>query len=175
MLSELFVVCYIWVLVKNWSLMSKFISLVTSILPCVCVLVWRSSRSDTRSVSPMCILCRYELCPLHIQRVVPFLNMHKVYIQYQLFPIPTSLFPLMSGTPRHAAKEVRIIKRLRVWAWRWLMDCYREEMRQAAWGSWVAKQTSTLDNETLGATRVESRHTSREGNAFVLWLLLFVI
>ncbi len=107
----------------------------------------------------MQILRRYELHPC-IFRLPSLFYMHKVYIQYQLFPFPTSLFPLMSGTPRRAAKEVRIIKRLRVWAWRWLMDCYREEMRQAAWGSWVAKQTSTLDNETLEATRVESRHTS---------------
>lgn len=45
-------------------------------------------------------------------------------------------------------------------------------MRQAAWGSWVAIQTSTLDNETLLAAVMEKRHTSHEGNAFVPCLFL---
>lgn len=49
-------------------------------------------------------------------------------------------------------------------------------MRQAAWGSWVAKQTLTLDNETLKATGEERRHTfHKEENAFVPRLLPFVI
>lgn len=56
---------------------------------------------------------QYVSCVLHSQPVVPF-YIHKVYIQYQLFPFPAFPFPLMSCTPRRAAKEVRIIKQLRV-------------------------------------------------------------